>query len=109
MDRVYFDNAATTALRAEALEAMLPFFQTSYANASSLHSSGQRVRHALEQARDRTAAALGARPEEIVFTGSGSEADNLAIFGIMAALEAPGLSSSPARSSTTRCCTPPMR
>jgi cysteine desulfurase len=83
MDRVYLDNAATTALRAEALEAMLPYFQTSYANASSLHSSGQRVRHALEQARDRTAAALGARPEEIVFTGSGSEADNLAIFGVM--------------------------
>jgi len=83
MDRIYLDNAATTAVREEVVEAMLPFFNQQFANASSLHSSGQRVRHALEQARDRTAAALAADPEEIVFTGSGSEADNLAIFGIM--------------------------
>jgi len=84
MERIYLDNAATTAARPEVVDAMLPFFRSEYANASSLHSSGQRVRRSLEQARDRTAAALGAQPEEIVFTGGGSEADSLAIFGIMA-------------------------
>src|SRR5579872_1457944 len=84
MERIYLDNAATTALREEALEAMLPFFDQHYANPSSLHSSGQRVHHALDQARERTAAALGAKADEIVFTGSGSESDNLAIFGLLA-------------------------
>lgn len=84
MERIYLDNAATTALRPEALDAMLPFFTDRYANASSLHSSGQRVHHALDQARERTAAALGAKPSEIVFTATGSEADALALCGILA-------------------------
>jgi cysteine desulfurase len=82
---VYLDNAATTALRSEALDAMLPFLRAEYANPSSPHSSGQRARRALDDARERTSAAIGARPAEIVFTGSGSEADNLALFGIVAA------------------------
>ncbi|MBC5805279.1 MAG: cysteine desulfurase NifS [Candidatus Eremiobacter antarcticus] len=84
MERIYFDNAATTAVRPEVIEAMLPFYDRLYANPSSLHSGGQRVQRALHEARARTAAALGAMPEEIVFTGGGSEADNLAIFGTMA-------------------------
>jgi cysteine desulfurase len=83
MKRIYLDNAATTAVRAEALDAMLPFLRDSYANPSSPHSSGQFVRRALDEARRRTAAAIGARPSEVVFTGGGSEADSLAIFGIM--------------------------
>lgn len=83
MTRIYLDNAATTATRPEAIETMLPFLSQRYANPSSPHSSGQFVRTALEDARERTAAAIGAKPTEIVFTGGGSEADNLAIFGIM--------------------------
>jgi cysteine desulfurase len=81
MDRIYLDNAATTATRREAVDAMLPFFTDDYANPSSIHSSGQRVARALHAARARTAAAIGARPGEIVFTSGGSEADSLAIFG----------------------------
>ncbi len=87
---VYLDNAATTALRTEALDAMLPYLRAEYANPSSPHSSGQRARRALDDARERTAAAIGARPAEIVFTGSGSEADNLALFGVVAAGAAAG-------------------
>jgi len=83
MTRIYLDNAATTAVRPEVLDAMLPFLSQSYANPSSPHSSGQAVRRAIDEARAKSAAALGARPTEIVFTGGGSEADNLAIFGIM--------------------------
>jgi len=83
MTRIYLDNAATTAVRPEVLDAMLPFLRQSYANPSSPHSSGQAVRRAMDEAREKTAAALGARPTEVVFTGGGSEADNLAIFGII--------------------------
>jgi cysteine desulfurase len=83
MERIYLDNAATTATRGEVVEAMLPFFTSDYANPSSIHSSGQRVARALHTARARTAAAIGARPDEIVFTSGGSEADSLAIFGAM--------------------------
>jgi cysteine desulfurase len=81
MERIYLDNAATTATRREVVEAMLPFFTDDYANPSSIHSSGQRVARALHGARARTAAAIGARAGEIVFTSGGSEADSLAIFG----------------------------
>ena len=83
MDRIYLDNAATTAVRAEVLEAMLPFLTQQYANPSSPHSSGQVARRAMDEARAKTAAAIGAKPTEVVFTGGGSEADSLAIFGIM--------------------------
>ncbi len=83
MKRIYLDNAATTAMRQEAVDAMLPFMTERFANPSSPHSSGQTARRALDDARERTAAAIGAKPSEIVFTGGGSEADSLAIFGIM--------------------------
>src|SRR4029077_10635979 len=83
MKRIYLDNAATTGVRPEALNAMLPFLTDRYANPSSPHSSGQLARRALDGAREKTAAAIGSRPTEIVFTGGGSEADSLAIFGIM--------------------------
>jgi cysteine desulfurase len=81
---VYLDSAATTPLRSEALEAMLPFLHGDYANPSSPHAAGQRARRALDAARERTAAALHARPDEIIFTASGSEADCLAILGLCA-------------------------
>ncbi len=85
---VYLDHAATTPLRPEALEAMLPYLTASWANPSSPYEAAYQARTALEAAREAVAACLGASPPEIVFTGGGSEADNLAIKG--AALAASG-------------------
>lgn len=80
--RIYLDNAATTPVRPEVLEAMLPYFTSVGYNPSSLHAEGQASRAALDGARERTAALLGAQPKEIVFTGGGSEADTLAVHGV---------------------------
>ncbi|TAM77435.1 cysteine desulfurase [bacterium] len=80
--RIYLDHAATTPVRPEVLDAMLPYFTTVGYNPSSLHAEGQAARAALDGARERTAALLGAEPKEIVFTGGGSEADTLAIHGV---------------------------
>ena len=77
----YLDHAATTPLRPEALEAMLPYLTTEFGNASSAHAWGRRARAGLDDARARFASAIGAQPREIVFTGSGTEAINLAIKG----------------------------
>jgi cysteine desulfurase len=78
---VYLDHAATTALRPEVLEAMAPYFGERFGNPSSQHRWGRQARNALEQARERVAAALGAKRREVVFTGGGTEADNLAVLG----------------------------
>ncbi len=78
-DRIYFDHAATTPLGVEVLAAMTPYF-VSY-NPSSLHAEGRAARAAIDVARATAARCLGAQPREIVFTGSGSEANNLAIVG----------------------------
>lgn len=85
MKRVYLDNNATTPVDAEVLSAMLPFFAGRYGNASSIHSAGQEARSAVEAARASVASLIGAKPAEIVFTSGGTEADNLAIFGFIAA------------------------
>jgi cysteine desulfurase len=77
----YLDHAATTPLRPEALEAMLPFLQGSFGNPSGQHAQARVAKTAIEEAREQVAAALGAKPAEIVFTGGGTEADNLAIKG----------------------------
>lgn len=79
--RVYLDYNATTPMAPEVLDAMLPYFSERFGNASSIHSVGQRARHAVEAARESVAALIGAKPAEIVFTSGGTEADNLAIFG----------------------------
>ncbi|MGH9702751.1 MAG: cysteine desulfurase family protein, partial [Candidatus Acidiferrales bacterium] len=84
---VYLDHNATTAVDREVLEAMLPYFAESFGNASSIHSSGQRARAAVDRARESVAEMIGAKAGEIVFTGGGTEADNLAIFGVVAASE----------------------
>jgi cysteine desulfurase len=84
MKRVYLDHSATTPVRQEVVEAMLPYFTLEYGNASSVHGFGQRARHAIESAREKTAALLGAVPDEIVFTSGGTESDNLAIKGVVA-------------------------
>lgn len=76
---VYFDNAATTKMSQVALDAMIPCLETVYANASSLHTPGQKSKEILEKAREEIAACIGAQPNEIYFTSGGSEADNQAI------------------------------
>lgn len=81
MRRIYMDHNATTPLREEVLEAMLPYLRDEYGNASSIHFFGMRARRAIEDAREQVAAALGAQPSEIIFTGCGTEADNQAIKG----------------------------
>jgi cysteine desulfurase len=85
MRRVYFDNSATTPVLPEVFEAMRPYFSEHFGNASSIHHHGQETRAAVEHARESVAALLGCRAAEVVFTGGGTEADNLAIFGIVGA------------------------
>jgi len=86
--RAYLDYNATTPVDPAVLEAMLPFLADSFGNASSIHSSGQRARAAVDRARDSVAKLLGAKPSEIVFTSGGTESDNLAIFGLTAGVAA---------------------
>jgi cysteine desulfurase len=85
MRRVYLDNNATTPLLPEVFEAMRPYFGEQFGNASSIHSYGQETRAAVEDARDSVAALIGARASEIVFTSGGTEGDNLALAGLVAA------------------------
>jgi cysteine desulfurase len=82
MRRVYLDNNATTPVLPEVLEAMRPYFGERFGNASSIHHHGQETRAAVERARESVAVLLGCRASEIVFTSGGTEADNLAIFGL---------------------------
>lgn len=77
----YLDHAATTPMLPEAVRAMTDQL-TVTGNASALHSAGRQARRTVEEARERLAAALGARPSEVVFTGGGTEADNLAVKGL---------------------------
>jgi cysteine desulfurase len=79
--RIYFDHSATTPLDPRVLQAMLPFLTASYGNPSSQHIEGRHAREAVEAARAQVAALLNADADEIVFTASGTEADNLAIIG----------------------------
>ena len=80
----YLDHAATTPMRPEAVAAMLPFLTERFGNPSGSHRVSRTARQALDEARDAVAACLGAAPGEIVFTGSGTEADNLAVLGVCA-------------------------
>ena len=81
MERIYMDNAATTAIAPEALAVMLPCFAQFYGNASSIHATGREARQKMEEARRTVAACLGAKPNEIYFTSGGTESDNWAIKG----------------------------
>ncbi len=81
MMKVYMDNAATTALSSEVLNAMMPYLTDVYGNASSVHSFGQGARKGIDKAREQVARAINASFDEIIFTGSGTEADNMAIKG----------------------------
>lgn len=82
MKRIYMDHSATTPVAPEVLAAMLPYFGEKFGNASSLHRSGREAKEALEDSREKVAALLGARAEEIIFTSGGTESDNLALKGI---------------------------
>lgn len=84
--KIYLDYAATTPVDPEVVQEMLPYFTERFGNPSSLHAFGQDAKRAIETARDRTASLLGAAPEEIIFTASGTESDNLALKGIASAL-----------------------
>ena len=87
---IYMDHAATTSLKPEVLEEMLPYFSERYGNASSLYFVARESHKAIEEAREKTAKALGAEPQEIFFTGSGTEADNWAIKGVAYANKSKG-------------------
>src|ERR1051326_5599061 len=82
MRRVYMDNNATSPLLPEVLEAMRPYFAETFGNASSIHHHGQQTRAAVERARESVARLVNCRAAEIVFTSGGTEADNLALFGL---------------------------
>ena len=77
--RIYADNAATTKVAPEVVDAMLPYFTETYGNPSSIYNEGRTARVAVEKAREQVANAIGASPKEIYFTGSGSEADKWAL------------------------------
>jgi cysteine desulfurase len=89
VERIYLDHNATTPLDPRVLQAMLPVLSEGWGNASSLHWFGQRARAAIDQARGEVAALIAAAPAEIVFTGGGTEADNLALRGVAAAAREP--------------------
>lgn len=81
MNVIYFDNAATTKIRRDVLDEMMPYLTNEYGNASSLYSIGRQSKRAIENARKQVAELINCRPNEIYFTGSGSESDNTALKG----------------------------
>ncbi|HTJ24489.1 MAG TPA: cysteine desulfurase family protein [Gemmatimonadaceae bacterium] len=87
---IYLDHAATSPVRPEVLEAMLPFYGPRFGNPSSTHRWGRDARTALDEARERVARCLGAQPDEICFTSGGTEADNIALLGAWRARRATG-------------------
>lgn len=87
---IYLDYAAQTPLDRDVYAAMEPYYDPAYGNPSSLHTSGRRAREALEGARAQVAASIGAHPDEIIFTGGGTESDNLALMGAARANRARG-------------------
>src|SRR5258707_13349041 len=87
---IYLDHAATTALDARVLDAMIHYVTTEYGNASSIYTLGRHAMQAIDSAREQVANILGSRPTEIAFTGCGSESDNLAIKGMAFASQKKG-------------------
>ena len=79
--QVYMDHSATTPVDSLVVEAMLPYFSENFGNPSSLYTIGRQARRAIEESRQKVADLIGAKKEEIIFTGSGTESDNLAIKG----------------------------
>ncbi|NHE55292.1 cysteine desulfurase family protein [Cyclobacterium plantarum] len=92
---IYFDNAATTRMDERVLESMMPYFTSNFGNPSSVHSHGRNARVELEKARKKIAGLLHASPGEITFTSGGTEADNTAILGAIAAYDIQHIITSP--------------
>jgi cysteine desulfurase len=90
MRNIYLDYCATTPVRREVLQAMIPFLKDHFGNPSSIHAPGRAAREAIEESRERVAHLIGARPSEILFTSGGTEANNLAVQGTAHALEGKG-------------------
>ncbi|MFI3173757.1 MAG: cysteine desulfurase NifS [Bacillota bacterium] len=88
--KIYLDNAATTPVRPDVLEVMLPYFTDFYGNASSIYNIGKESKKALDTAREKVATSIGAKPEEIYFTAGGSESDNMALRGMGETLKGKG-------------------
>jgi len=82
MRKVYLDHAATTPVHPKVLEAMLPYFSVRFGNPSNLHDVGREAKNAVDEAREKTALLIGAKPEEIFFTSSGAESNNFALKGL---------------------------
>ncbi len=87
---IYMDYNATTPVHPDVLEALLPYYRQAFGNPSSIHWAGRMVKGALEEAREKVAALVGCDPVEVVFTSCGSEADNMAVKGVAAALRGKG-------------------
>jgi len=107
MKSVYLDHSATTPVRKEVLEAMMPYLSLEFGNASSIHTPGRNARKAVENARRSIASILRARPSEVIFTSGGTEADNLAIRGIAYAEREKGrhiITSSVEHAAVMNCC-----
>jgi cysteine desulfurase len=107
MSKIYLDYAATTPVDPLVREAMLPYLGEYFGNPSSVHSCGQKARSGIEKARSQVANLIGARPEEIVFTSGGTEADNMALEGVAYALKTRGnhiITSSIEHHAVLECC-----
>jgi cysteine desulfurase len=90
MKRIYLDYAATTPTHPEVVSEMLPFFSDKFGNPSSIHSFGQEARAAVERAREQVAGLINSNPDEIIFTSSGTESNNFALYGVAYANESKG-------------------
>ena len=89
-DLIYMDHAATTKMRPEVVEAMLPYFMDSYGNPSSIYTLAQEARKAVDESRETVARILGCRTSEVIFTSGGTESDNTAVYGAAMALQPTG-------------------
>lgn len=105
MKRIYLDNAATTPVDEEVVREMVPVFTENYGNPSSIYKEGRDAKKLVEENRAKVADALGAQPNEIFFTGSGTEADNWASRAPRGAIRNAAVISLPAQSSIMRSCT----
>ncbi|MCL5795564.1 MAG: cysteine desulfurase [Patescibacteria group bacterium] len=103
MKRIYMDYSATTPVKKEVLKAMLPYLQADFGNPSSIHSFGRKARQAVERARKQMAKFLNCTPEEIIFTSGGTEANNLAIRGIIKCLGASFVLDHPSQPIPSQC------
>lgn len=90
--RIYLDHSATTPVDPQVLEAMIPYLTEKFGNASSIHHFGQETRAAVDKARHQVAALINSRPNEVIFTSGGTEANNLAIRGLIQSVQSSGLS-----------------